>query len=125
MKYKILSTDVNKELFIPKYNAIPMGLKGQAIAIMGFHDSSCFLRKNFISKEQYDKLVEYSNEHDLISNNRIVDFVPVDKQQLEIYNKRLLLLINSTEWINYSKADRPKIVDEQIRIQRILNKSNN
>jgi hypothetical protein len=121
MKATHLITDVHRTTFMPYYHGIKFKYKSDCISLLGFTDCSNFLRKRFISKEQFELLVKYNSEYDCSSTNTVGEPADFDKEYLIRYNAGLLQLILGKEFKLVPVRFRSKIVNEQIFTQKRIN----
>lgn len=117
------STDIHKSEWMPLYDAIPFKSKRVAFEAMGFEFSHHLLKKQYITIEQFEKLKEMNSNLVLGSNNSVGEPVDYDHNQMMHYNNSLVSLITSDTFKTYKQHNKSKVLDEQLRIQKLINKN--
>lgn len=118
------STDIHRSEWMPLYEAIPFKSKILVFERMGYNHSSKLLSKAYISEEQYNILKQMNDNLVLFSLNTVGKAADYDHTQMLKYSKGLIALISSDIFKTYKQHNKTKIVDEQMRIQKIINKNN-
>lgn len=115
---------IHRDEFLPIYNKLPADKKSLIVGILGYKSCSQFVKTRHITPYYFNKLVEFK-EHickDKQSPNYVGSAAPFDLDQIKHYYKSLNDLIDSEDYINLSKNNRGKIIHEQNRISKIINK---
>ena len=109
---------------MPIYNKLPIDKKPLIVGILGYKSCNQFTKTRYITPYYFNKLLEFK-EHickEKESNNYIGSPAPFDLEQIKHYYKSLNDLIDSEDYIKLSKHDRGKIIHEQNRISKIINR---
>ena len=107
-----------------KYDKIPIDKKNLAASIAGFKSCSSFAKSKYMSRHYYNKFLEfyYKISKDKLSNNFVGEPANYDIDQLNHYFKELNNWLESEDYSMATRSTRNKIIAEQKRISKQLNK---
>lgn len=114
---------IDRETFLPIYEKIPKNKKQQLVKLLNFKTTSHFVKKRYLTALQFEYLQRYVDNNFLQSNNTVKEKIPFDFDYVSDYNKRLLSLINSEDFLKWESKYRNKIILEQMKKQSELNRT--
>lgn len=111
--------------YMPLYNKIPIDKKPLAASISGFKSCHGFVKSKFMTRHYYNKFLEfyYKISKDKLSNNFVGQPIQYDSEQVNNYFEALNNWIDSDEYSMSTLTIRSKIIAEQKRISKQINKT--